>query len=449
MASCSVGFGRLDGGLTCDGVSVEAIRDKIGRDSPFFLYSQSQLDANVLAYHSALDSLSMPGGAIIGYSIKANNNLSVLRRLGSQGTGAVVVSGNELRTARLCGIPSDKIVYNGNGKTKAEITFAVSEGVLLSVDSQFDLANITACAKASGAAARVMIRINPDIDPKVHPYISTGIMSSKFGIEKNLVDEYISAIQAAGPDVVSLEGLHCHLGSTISDTKIFQDATDAMLRYVDHVEAAVGAPLKVLDIGGGLGIDYYRGTKGDVSMPTPMDLIDSIRSKLQGRQFTFMLEPGRSLVANTGIFVAPVTGTKSNGAKHFVVVDGSMTEVIRPSLYDAYHHIEYTAAGVEPAAEAEEEKKVFDVVGPVCESADFLGKDRLLAVPHTGQAVAVFDVGAYCYTMASNYNMRVRPGEYMTSAGGSQLCTIRKPEEFSDLIRMCIAADEIDPINIA
>lgn len=229
-----------------------------------------------------------------------------------------------------------------------------------------------------------MLRINPDVDPKVHAYVSTGMASSKFGINNAKIGEYLQKIKENDTDI-ELLGVHCHIGSTIKDVTIFRDAALKMVEFVDLIRGE-GFDLQYLNIGGGLGIDYERN--GDV-IPTPKDLIDTVRDLIIKMKLKLIIEPGRSMVGNTTIFVNKVTGVKSNGTKNFIVVNGSMSELIRPSLYDTYQHIEV-------AEPCDGEKKVFDVVGPVCESADFLGKDRELPTPEEGMSLVVFDAGAYC-----------------------------------------------------
>lgn len=348
---------------------------------PMYLMSKSQLKYNFEAYKTALEGLD---SAFIGYAVKANHNLHVLRYLAGLGCGAVLVSGNELKTALKAGFDPQKMVFNGNGKMQEELDFAVSQGVLVNVDSEFDLAHIIQAGKNSGKKARAMLRINPDVDPKVHPYVSTGMASSKFGIQNAKIEEYLAEIKA-NPEHIELVGAHCHIGSTIKEVTIFRDAAEKMVEYVDLIRKA-GFDLQYLNIGGGLGIDYeHKGEK----IPTPMDLIDTVRDLIQKMNLKLIIEPGRSMVGNTTIFVNRVTGVKSNGTKNFIVTDGSMSELIRPSLYDTYQHIEL-------AEPCNGEVKKFDVVGPVCESADFLGKDRDLATPEEGMNLVVCDAGAYC-----------------------------------------------------
>ncbi|CAD6268430.1 unnamed protein product [Miscanthus lutarioriparius] len=305
-----------DGYLYCEGVRVEDAMAAAER-SPFYLYSKPQILRNFAAYRDALQGLR----SIVGYAVKANNNLPVLRVLRELGCGAVLVSGNELRLALQAGFDPTRCIFNGNGKTFEDLKLAAESGVFVNVDSEFDLENIVRAARATGKKVPVLLRINPDVDPQVD---------------------------------------------------IFRDAAVLMVNYVDEIRAQ-GFKLEYLNIGGGLGIDYHHT---DAVLPTPMDLINTVRELVLSTDLTLIIEPGRSLIANTCCFVNRVTGVKSNGTKNFIVVDGSMAELIRPSLYGAYQHIELVSPPT-PGAEV----ATFDVVGPVCESADFLGKDRELPTP--------------------------------------------------------------------
>ena len=411
-------FAFKDGYLYCEGLRVKDIQEEVP-ESPFYLYSLAQLTANYKAYESALEGIE----SIIGYAVKANNNLTVLKHLCELGSGAVLVSGNELRMALAAGFRPTRTVFNGNGKTVSELTFAAEHEVIINIDSEFDLQHIQHAAKTVGKAVDVLIRINPDVDPEVHPYVSTGIKDSKFGIRNERLDWFLESIRAE--PLLNLAGVHCHLGSTIKKVRIFRDATILMMEWIEKIRAE-GFELKYLNIGGGLGIDYEK-TGEDI--PTPAHLIDSIRDVLTDN-IAIIIEPGRSIIGNTAVFVNRVVGVKTNGNKHFIVTDGSMAELIRPSLYDAYQHIDF----IEPV---DGEVRTYDVVGPVCESADFLGKDRPLPTPHEGAGLIVHDAGAYCYAMSSNYNIKMRPPEYLVD--GNRLIRIRRAETFEDYLRLCEA----------
>lgn len=408
-------FHYKNGYLYCEELRVKDIQKQVPY-SPFYLYSLAQLEANYDAYQKALEGID----SIIGYAIKANNNLALLKRLGALGSGAVLVSGNELQMSLAAGFDLKRTILNGNGKTLEELSLAVEHGVLINIDSEFDLAHIQQTAKALDEPANVLIRINPDVDPQVHPYVSTGMKNSKFGIRNERLDWFLNEIRK--DQLLNLVGVHCHLGSTIKKVRIFRDATEIMLAFIRGIQAEGFSP-RYLNIGGGLGIDYERTGE---EIPTPSDLINSIRDLLP-KEITLIIEPGRSLVGNTSVFVNRVTGVKTNGNKHFIVTDGSMSELIRPSLYDAYQHIQF----IEPVDGAME---TYDIVGPVCESADFLGKARTLPTPHEGAGLVVCDAGAYCHAMSSNYNLKMRPPEYLVD--GDTLTCIRRVETLDDYLRL-------------
>jgi len=419
-----------DGYLACDGIKIDRIREDTAQQEkrdglkfpgPFYLYSKAQLTANYKAYEAALEGID----SIIGYAVKANFNKHILEHLRGLGSGAVVVSGNELALAVKLGFEAERCVFNGNGKLREELAYGVMMGSLVNIDSEFDFDNILDAAKAVGRKARVLLRINPDVDPEVHPYIATGNKTSKFGIRNEKLQWFLDQIKE-NEDFMELKGVHCHLGSTIATTRPFQDAAVVMTDYIKQINSQ-GFNLEFLNIGGGLGIDYYRGTTGAV-LPTPTELIDTVRSTVKEMGLTLIIEPGRSMVGNTSVFVNTVTGVKQNGEKNFIVIDGSMSELIRPALYEAYQHIDLTAP-------SDGEKKTFDIVGPVCESADFLGKDRVLPTPEKGAGLVVHGAGAYCCAMASNYNLKMRPAEYWVNEEG-KVEMIRQRETLDGLMRM-------------
>ncbi len=408
-------FHFKDGYLYCEQLRIKDIQEQVP-ESPFYLYSLKQITENYKAYETALEGIE----SIIGYAVKANNNLAILKHLRELGSGAVLVSGNELRMVLAAGFEPRRTVLNGNGKTLSELVLAAQHGVMINIDSEFDLEHIQQAAKKVRKSVDVLIRINPDVDPQVHPYVSTGIKNSKFGIRNEHLSWFLGRIKAE--PLLNLVGIHCHLGSTIKQVRIFRDATVLMMQFIKIIREE-GFNLKYLNIGGGLGIDYERSGE---ELPTPADLIDSIRNLLTD-DIALIIEPGRSIIGNAAVLVNRVIGVKTNGNKHFIVVDGSMAELIRPSLYGAYHHIDF----IEPV---NGEIQTHDIVGPVCESADFLGKDRVLPTPHEGAGLVVYDAGAYCYAMSSNYNLKMRPPEYLVS--GERLIKIRRAETFEDYMRL-------------
>ena len=408
-------FHFKDDYLYCDRLKIKDIQEQVSH-SPFYLYSLDQITRNYKAYEAALEGIE----SIIGYAIKANNNLVILRHLCELGSGAVLVSGNELRMALAAGFDPGQMVLNGNGKTLPELILAAQHGVMINVDSEFDFKHIRQAARAAEKTVNVLIRINPDVDPQVHHYVSTGIKHSKFGIRNERLHWFLNRIK--DDSCLNFVGVHCHLGSTIKKTSIFRDATKLMMDFIDVIRGQ-GFNVKYLNIGGGLGIDYERTGE---EIPTPADLISSIRDLLTS-DVALIIEPGRSIIGNTAVFVNRVVGVKTNGNKHFIVTDGSMAELIRPSLYDTYQHIGF----IEPV---DAEVEAYDVVGPVCESADFLGKDRSLRTPQEGTGLVVYDAGAYCYAMSSNYNLKMRPPEYLVD--GENLIEIRRAETFEDYMRL-------------
>lgn len=404
-------FHIRDGHLYCEGIKVKDLQNAI-QDSPFYLYSAAQLRANVAAYADALTGLSTR----ISYAVKANGNLTLLRLLHDLGCGATLVSGNELRLALLAGFDPANMVFNGNGKRRAELALAVQHGVTVNIDSEFDLEHIAQAARNADKPVAVLLRVNPDIQPDVHPYVATGMRDSKFGIRAERLPWFLERLQRE--PLLRLVGLHCHLGSTIKDVQVFHDAA-VLMGNLSITIRQQGFDLRYLNLGGGLGIDYERAG----GTPTPQELLDALRGRLPA-DLTLIVEPGRSIVGNAGVLICRVIGVKRNGDKHFIVTDGSMTALIRPSLYGAYHHIGF----IEPVAG---EPRVFDVVGPVCESADFLGKTRLLPTPHEDAGLVVYDAGAYGYAMSSSYNLQLRPAEYLVD--GDRVTQIRRAETFDDV----------------
>ncbi|KAL8150929.1 LOW QUALITY PROTEIN: hypothetical protein V2J09_020737 [Rumex salicifolius] len=446
-----------DGFLYCEGVKVQEVVECV-ENRPFYLYSKPQITRNLEAYKDALEGLS----SIIGYAIKANNNLKILEHLRKLGCGAVLVSGNELRLALKAGFDPSRCIFNGNGKLLEDLVLAAESGVFVNIDSEFDLENIVSAARIAGKKVNVLLRINPDVDPQVCTFLMTILSCWGYSVKDIdyklillrlrhvTIDLHIPldrsilmlplAIRAQSlalemkscndsvkshPNELKLVGAHCHLGSTITKVDIFRDAALLMVKYIDEIRSQ-GFEINYLNIGGGLGIDYHH--TGAI-LPTPRDLINTVRELVQSRDLNLIIEPGRSLIANTCCFVNHIIGVKTNGTKNFIVVDGSMAELIRPSLYGAYQHIE-TISPAMPDAEV----STFDVVGPVCESADFLGKERELPTPTSGSGLVVHDAGAYCMSMASTYNLKMRPPEYWIEEDGS-LAKIRHGETFDDHLR--------------
>jgi diaminopimelate decarboxylase len=407
--------------------------------TPFVLYSLNQFRYNIDSYQQALNNLA-PIHARLSYSMKANYNPHLLPILKSAKTMLTTVSGGEMQLGLSNGFEPSSIIYNGNGKTDESIQMAIDSGVLLNVDSLFDLEIILQYARQLKKIANVLIRVNPILsDSNVHAYNITASKTSKFGTSIDELEPIYKLIEDNHDKWIRLFGFHCHLGSTISNTEVIVECVEKMIKLFDTKRFP---HLRFLNIGGGLNIDYKRYAKRTsneneehVPIPTIEEYIHSLKEPLQNLPNTIELivEPGRSLVANSCILITRVLGQKQTGPIRQLVVDASMTECIRPALYQAYHHIDTVISS------SNDERIPFDVVGPVCESGDFLGKQRCLPTTlKRGDFLAIFDVGAYCSSMSSNYNMRPRPAEYALD-DHEQIKVLRKRETNEDLLRtFCI-----------
>ena len=384
-------------------------------DSPVYIYSEKALTDSYSSYQEAFKGHRN----IIAYAMKANGNLQILSRLGKLGSGADVVSGGELFRASKAGIPSDRIVFAGVGKTEAEMREAIDAGILMfNVESGMELDRLSRVAASMGKTAPVALRVNPDVDPKTHPYISTGMKKSKFGIPVDqALEEYLRASRLPGIRIV---GIHQHIGSQLTEISPFRDAFDRMVTFARLLKDN-GIQVSWLDVGGGLGIRY-----GDEKPPTPREVAHEILSRLEGLDVGIILEPGRSIVGNAGILVTQVQYFKETSVKMFYIADAGMNDLIRPSLYGAYHDLW-------PVLRRTGSGKKGDLVGPVCETGDFLVQDRELPAADPGDLLAVMSAGAYGFAMASNYNARPRPAEVLVS--GDRFSVIRARETYEDLIR--------------
>jgi diaminopimelate decarboxylase len=379
--------------------------------TPCYIYSRTALEQNLLAYETAL--AGRPD--LTCFAVKANSNLAVLDVLARKGAGFDIVSGGELTRALAAGGDPRKVIFSGLGKTAGEIRQGLEAGIhCFNVESEGELERINAVAGELGRHAPVSLRVNPDVDAGTHPYISTGLKDNKFGIP---VDEALAVYElAATLPHLKIVGLDCHIGSQLTTVAPFLDALDRILLLVDEL-AADGITLSHLDIGGGLGVVYDNETP-----PDPETLIHAVDERLADRQLTLILEPGRSIAASAGIFVTRVEYIKHTDHKHFAVVDGAMNDLLRPALYSAWQAIVPVNTTDDGVAR---ETRFYDVVGPVCESADFLGKHRQLSLA-TGDLLAVRSAGAYGFVMASNYNTRNRPPEIMVD--GEQVHVVRQRE---------------------
>ncbi|KAH9509300.1 hypothetical protein Btru_046739 [Bulinus truncatus] len=511
-------FRTVDGTLFCEDLNLQEILEvcktkfKVS-PTPLFVYSKSQIINNIQAYQNALKLLECENQ--LNYAVKANPNLTLLKLIRSQGASATLISGNEIKLALEAGFEPTTMMYNGGGKCPWETHLAIQHNLLINVDSLWDLKQTMDICKngfSEPKTARVLLRLNLNIDPAVHKFINTGKADSKFGLSEEEAEACLSLLEQ--PDCsAELVGLHSHLGSTIYQSEVFRSSLQRLLEYHSKLISRGFTKAHLINIGGGLGIDYkqletktrawqnesdenkknilalqdflltikdcdtvatdsrnkllssiseYRNESisfedlreatnlathyckelvsyveelcpilitSDPAHATPLDLIQSVSDLLRDKNIKLIIEPGRSIVANGCVVISRILGCKQSSEKRFIVVDVSMTEIIRPCLYGAYHHV--TVLDNSPSNSTKGEKKVYNVVGPVCESSDFLAQNRLLPENPDGYVV-VHDVGAYCYSMASNYNIRLRPAEVLVD--GIDCILIRRPDTFEDFM---------------
>jgi len=358
--------------------------------------------------------------SLIAYAIKANSNLSVVQHFAKLGSGADCVSIGEVKRAILSGVPTYKILFSGVGKSDDEISEAIKLDILyINVESEAELHRVEMIAQSLKKQARISIRVNPNVDPKTHPYISTGLHENKFGVDMETAKRmYINANNSSYLQPV---GIHFHIGSQLTELDPIYEASVLVADMVRSLYA-INIKLKFFDIGGGLGIRYHEETTIE-----PYDYIQAILSTLKGLDMTIVCEPGRFLTANSGYFITKVLYEKTNGDKRFVVIDGAMNDLIRPSLYNAFHKIQYLTDSTTTKTPA-------DIVGPVCESGDFLAKNEMLPILNHGDLIVLQSAGAYGFGMGSNYNTRCRSAEVAIQGNNDRL--IRKRETFEDLIAL-------------
>lgn len=399
--------------LYAENVALKNIAETYG--TPVYVYSHETLLRHFMAYENAFKGFPH----ITCFAVKANSNLAILNLFAKHGGGADVVSGGELYRALKAGIPANKIVYAGVGKTGEEIRYALKSKILMfNVESGDELNEIDRIAGSMKVKAPIALRINPDIDAETHPYISTGLKKHKFGIPiENALVHYRLAHKLRNIETV---GIHKHIGSQLTKISPFVDALKRILLLVDELQKN-GIRIRNLDIGGGLGITYR-----DEAPPHPSQLAKSLLPLLKGRDLTVILEPGRSIVGNAGILLAKALYLKKGQDKEFVIVDAGMNDLMRPSLYDAYHHIQ-------PVVKNKRGVIAADIVGPICESGDFLAKGREITAIKKGELLAVMSAGAYGFSMSSNYNSRPRVAEVMVK--GRKHALIRSRETMKDLLR--------------
>ncbi len=409
-------FKYLGNYLYCEKVKLQELAEKFG--TPLYVYSYNTL----IDHYLKLKAAFKPVNPLICYSVKANSNLAILKALVEKGSGLDIVSGGELYRALKAGCPAERIVYASVGKTDKEIEEAVSKGILFfNVESKSELQNINRIAGKLKKRANVAIRINPDVEPKTHKFITTGKLTNKFGID--LKSAYDMLLLSGHYPNLDISGLHIHIGSQITEGDSFVAAITKVINFIGELKKA-GVKLKYLNIGGGLGIVY------DGEKPQTADkYAKKVLPILKKTKLKIIMEPGRFIVGNAGILIAKVLYVKATPKKKFVIVDGGMNDLIRPSLYGAYHQI--NPLYVEDDKNIELEK--VDVVGPICESGDFFAKERKIAKVIEGDYIAVMSAGAYGFSMSSNYNSRRKACEIMVK--GDKVFEIRKRDSYEDLVR--------------
>ena len=410
-------FEYRNGEMFAEAVPLKRIAREVG--TPAYVYSLATLKRHFKVFDQAFSKVRH----IVCFSVKANSNLALLRAFAKEGSGFDIVSGGELFRALKVGGDPKKIVFSGVGKKREEIEYALNSGILMfNVESEQELLALNDIASNIGKRAPISLRVNPDVDPQTHPYISTGMKKAKFGVDiKKSLETYRKAVSLRNVEVV---GVDCHIGSQLTSITPFVDALAKVREYLDRVLAGEmkkeGAQIRYLDLGGGLGINYH-----DETPPSPDEYAKAIVEGLEGLDVTLILEPGRVIVGNAGILLTEVQYIKETDSKNFVIVDGGMNDLIRPALYGSYQ-------AIQPVVENRAQRIVADVVGPICESGDFFAKDREIPRPQRGDLLAIMSAGAYGFTMASNYNSHPKPPEVLVD--GDQYYVIRRRESFDDLI---------------
>lgn len=406
-------FEYRNGELFAENVPLSAVAASHG--TPTYVYSRAYLEQQFLSYQQALSDREH----LICYAVKANSNIAVLNVLARLGAGFDIVSQGELERVLAAGGKPEKIVFSGVAKTATEMRRALEIGIhCFNLESAAELETLQTVASELNIVAPISLRVNPDVDAKTHPYISTGLKENKFGID---IEQAIGTYQrAAQLSHIKIIGVDCHIGSQLTETKPFLDALDRVLALIDQLEE-VNISITHLDLGGGLGVRY-----NDETPPTPSEYVSAVIQKLGNRHLTLAFEPGRSICANAGVLLTKVEYLKPNSHKNFAIIDAAMNDMIRPALYQAWLNIE----PVSPRTDCE--IKTWDLVGPVCETGDFLGKNRQMALKE-GDLLSVASSGAYGFTMSSNYNSRTRAAEVMVD--GSTMHLIRERETIADLMK--------------
>ena len=399
--------------LYCEEVPVAQIADAVG--TPLYLYSHATLRQHFKAFSDAFRDIKH----LICFSMKSNSNLAVLRLFALQGGGVDIVSGGELFRALRAGVDPKKIVYSGVGKTIEDLEYALRSDILMfNLESSQEIAVLSGVAERLKKKATIAIRINPDIDPQTHPYVSTGLRENKFGIDiERSLEDYIFAARLPN---LRVAGVSCHIGSQLTQVSPFVDALKKLKEHIKRLDKE-GIGIDFLDLGGGLGITYDKEQP-----PHPKEYAAAIKSEMNRLDLTLILEPGRVLVGNAGILVTKVLYEKTTKEKRFIIVDAAMNDLVRPSLYGSFH-------GIQPLQVKDRKRVIADIVGPICESGDFLAKDREMESFEPGEMIAVMSAGAYGFSMSSNYNSRPRVAEVMVKE--NRYYTIRARETYEDLIK--------------
>jgi len=407
-------FNYRDNELYVEDVAIEKIVNTYG--SPCYVYSRATFERHWNAFNDALATHDH----LVCYAVKANSNIAILNILAKLGSGFDIVSVGELERVLAAGGSPDKIVFSGVGKSATEMTRALTVGIYcFNIESESELHRLNAVAKQLGKVASISIRVNPDVDAGTHPYISTGLKDNKFGIDIN--DAEAVYVTANDLEFINISGIDCHIGSQLTETAPFLDALDRVLVLVDNL-AKKGIEIHHLDLGGGLGICYK-----DEQPPLPDEYAKALSERLGNRKLKILIEPGRAIAGNAGILVTTVEYLKKTDHKNFAIVDAAMNDLIRPALYSAWQDI----IPVKINDKAESDK--YDIVGPICETGDFLGKERELAIEEA-DVLAVRSSGAYGFTMSSNYNTRPRVVEIMVD--GAEIYVIRERESIKDLFAL-------------
>ncbi|UCE84314.1 MAG: diaminopimelate decarboxylase [Deltaproteobacteria bacterium] len=406
-------FDYREGELYCEEVPIETIAREVG--TPFYCYSHATLTRHFHAFDAAFVEVDH----LTCFSVKSCSNIAILHLFASLGAGMDIVSGGELHRALQAGVEPEKIVFSGVGKTEEEIVYALEKGILMfNLESPQEMLAVNECATRLGCRAPIAIRVNPDVDPKTHPYISTGLKQNKFGIDLEVSEEMYA--RAGKMSNLEIMGVGCHIGSQLTEVSPFLDTLRRLKLLIERLRK-LNIQIRYLDLGGGLGITY-----SEEAPPHPSEYARVLLDEIDGLDCRLIFEPGRVIVGNAGILVTRVLYTKDGPVKNFLVVDAGMNDLARPSLYGSYHHIQ-------PVVDQKRSEFQADVVGPICETTDFLARDRNLPRVEQGELLAVMSAGAYGFVMSSNYTSRPRPPEILVQ--GDRFEVIRARETYDDLLR--------------